>query len=276
MSSRDVVAGTTPRSSSSAYRLTAVLGIAGSAICLAGSGAGTTLEGGSTFVGAGLSVLALNRLFRYGTSGDVERDAKEAARRYLDGPITGRVVTSIGDRSRRQEKRLSGSKQSFSAAEGLVSDAGSRERNRRRADREALGRAIRRLRKERGMTLADVSAVAGLSVSLLSQIERARTDPSLDSLRDIAEALGTAPFKLLAAQSHEFSLVRFGEGRRLSLPDTDVEVELLSPSMEGPFEVIRWTLAVGGVTARAPRSHEGVETTILLTGEVRISVATTS
>jgi transcriptional regulator with XRE-family HTH domain len=120
------------------------------------------------------------------------------------------------------------------------------------------------------MTLSDVASRAGVSVSLLSQIERGLTDPSLDSLRDIAEALGTAPFKLLAEQSHESRLVRAGEGRRLSLPDTDVEIELLSPSMEGPFEVIRWSLDVGGATARAPRSHEGVETTILLSGEVQI------
>ena len=122
------------------------------------------------------------------------------------------------------------------------------------------------------MTLANVAAIAGVSVSLLSQIERGRTDPSLDSLRDIADALGTAPFKLLAEQSHESRLVRAGEGRRLSLPETDVQIELLSPSMEGPFEVIRWTLDVGGATARAPRSHDGVETTILISGDVRIEV----
>jgi hypothetical protein len=66
------------------YGLPAVLGIAGTAIAVAGGGTDTALEGGSMFVGAGLSVLVLNLLFRYGTSGDIERDAEEAARRYLD------------------------------------------------------------------------------------------------------------------------------------------------------------------------------------------------
>jgi hypothetical protein len=66
------------------YGLPAVLGIAGIAIAFAGSGTDTALEGGSVFVGAGLSVLVLNVLFRYGISGEIERDAEEAARQYLD------------------------------------------------------------------------------------------------------------------------------------------------------------------------------------------------
>jgi hypothetical protein len=41
-------------------------------------------EGGAMFIGAGLSVLLLNVLFRYGSTGDAERDDEEAARRYFD------------------------------------------------------------------------------------------------------------------------------------------------------------------------------------------------
>jgi hypothetical protein len=64
------------------YGLPSVIGVAGIAIALPGTD--TALEGGSMFVGAGLSVLVLNLLFRFGTSGDIERDAEEAARRYFD------------------------------------------------------------------------------------------------------------------------------------------------------------------------------------------------
>jgi hypothetical protein len=35
-------------------------------------------------VGGGLSVLLLNWLFRFGVSGDEERDREEQARRYLE------------------------------------------------------------------------------------------------------------------------------------------------------------------------------------------------
>ena len=45
---------------------------------------GFGVEGFSMSVGGGLSVLLLNWLFRFGVSGDEERDREEQARRYLE------------------------------------------------------------------------------------------------------------------------------------------------------------------------------------------------
>ncbi len=42
------------------------------------------LEGGAGIVSAGLAIFFLNWLFRTGISGEVERDAEEAAREYFD------------------------------------------------------------------------------------------------------------------------------------------------------------------------------------------------
>lgn len=58
------------------------------------------------------------------------------------------------------------------------------------ADDVTLGTRIRQLRKANGWTLADVAARTGLSVSFLSDIERGRTDPSLNTLDKIAAAHG--------------------------------------------------------------------------------------
>ncbi|MBI4702759.1 MAG: response regulator [Deltaproteobacteria bacterium] len=52
-----------------------------------------------------------------------------------------------------------------------------------------IGDAIRRRRKDLGLTLRQVSRRAGLSVSLLSQIERAETSASLSSLHKVSVAL---------------------------------------------------------------------------------------
>jgi transcriptional regulator with XRE-family HTH domain len=48
--------------------------------------------------------------------------------------------------------------------------------------------ALRRLRKQEGLTLVVLSERCGLSVSHLSDIERGRTKPSLDSLNAIVAA----------------------------------------------------------------------------------------
>ena len=54
-----------------------------------------------------------------------------------------------------------------------------------------IGDTIRNLRKEKDLTLKQMSRRTGLSVSLLSQIERAESSASIDSLFKIAMSLDT-------------------------------------------------------------------------------------
>lgn len=55
---------------------------------------------------------------------------------------------------------------------------------------KSVGQNIRRIRKEHGLTLKQLSRRTSLSVSLLSQIERAESSASVSSLYKIAVALG--------------------------------------------------------------------------------------
>lgn len=52
-----------------------------------------------------------------------------------------------------------------------------------------IGKNIRRMRKDRSLTLKQMSRRTGLSVSLLSQIERAESSASVSSLYKLARAL---------------------------------------------------------------------------------------
>lgn len=67
----------------------------------------------------------------------------------------------------------------------------------------ALGPVIRALRLERGLRLVDVAEVSGLSVSFISQLERGLTLPSLASLHQVAETLGTSAQALLGQRDLE-------------------------------------------------------------------------
>lgn len=53
----------------------------------------------------------------------------------------------------------------------------------------AVGDAVRRLRRERGLTLKQLAERAGLSISQISQVERAESSPSVSSLYRLAVAL---------------------------------------------------------------------------------------
>lgn len=53
-----------------------------------------------------------------------------------------------------------------------------------------LGRRVRALRLQRGMTLKQVESACGLSATHLSEVERGRTSPTLGALTRLAAALG--------------------------------------------------------------------------------------
>jgi len=53
-----------------------------------------------------------------------------------------------------------------------------------------LGARLRAIRKQRKFTLADVGRETGLSVSFLSDVERGKTQPSLDTLEKLAAFYG--------------------------------------------------------------------------------------
>jgi ribosome-binding protein aMBF1 (putative translation factor) len=59
-----------------------------------------------------------------------------------------------------------------------------------------IGKNIRRMRKDRSLTLKQMSRRTGLSVSLLSQIERAESSASVSSLYKLARALDVKLTKL--------------------------------------------------------------------------------
>jgi dienelactone hydrolase len=62
----------------------ALLVLVGLVVLVAGSADQNAVDGAALFAGAGIAVLLLNLLFRFGASGDEEREAEEEARRYFD------------------------------------------------------------------------------------------------------------------------------------------------------------------------------------------------
>jgi XRE family transcriptional regulator, regulator of sulfur utilization len=60
-----------------------------------------------------------------------------------------------------------------------------------------LGAKLRELRRMRRLTLAEVSQQTQLSVSFLSDVERSRTRPSLETLGKLAQVYKTAINELL-------------------------------------------------------------------------------
>ena len=64
-----------------------------------------------------------------------------------------------------------------------------------------IGKKIRELRKENGLTLKLLSTMTGAHVGYLSNIETGARTPSLDMLKSIAEALNTTVGELVSGKA---------------------------------------------------------------------------
>ncbi|MEH2670912.1 MULTISPECIES: helix-turn-helix domain-containing protein [Bradyrhizobium] len=73
-------------------------------------------------------------------------------------------------------------------------------RTERRA-KAALGRSVKDLRRSLKMTQSDLAEAAGIRRALVSDVERKKANPTLESLCRIATALGIEPADLLGTGS---------------------------------------------------------------------------
>lgn len=145
-----------------------------------------------------------------------------------------------------------------------------------------LGREIRALRLQAGLTLQSLARAAGVSQSLISQIERGLASPSITTLRRIAASLNV-PIAALFLGSGEASngetdmlgrrlVVRRRERKGLHVPKSKIAYELLTPDLNRKIEFIWIEYQPGAVTNPAPMSHPGEENAVCLEGSVVVTI----
>ena len=66
-----------------------------------------------------------------------------------------------------------------------------------------IGNKIKELRVASGLTQEELATRSELTKGFISQIERDLTSPSVDSLLDILEALGTSPSEFFSKDKNE-------------------------------------------------------------------------
>ena len=138
-----------------------------------------------------------------------------------------------------------------------------------------LGAKIRQRRSELNLSLGDLSARTSLTPSFLSQVERDMAEPSITSLRKIAEALEVPIFYfLLDAETHR-PVVRKSERRVLELTASGVTYELLSPPdfVGRSMEVVITRMRPGVVGGAHPGTPPPEELILVRPGEAVVRVA---
>lgn len=80
----------------------------------------------------------------------------------------------------------------------------------------AIGREVRTIRNQLGITVADLADNSGLSVGMLSKIENGLTSPSLTTLQALSQALGVPISRLLKRFEEERMAVQVKSGQGAS------------------------------------------------------------
>jgi XRE family transcriptional regulator, regulator of sulfur utilization len=138
-----------------------------------------------------------------------------------------------------------------------------------------LGRTVQRLRKASGLSLSELSDASGVAKSIISQIERSETNPTLATIWRVAQALDISIDRILQADDDE----PFVE--KTSKHDTPI---LLSDDGKCRLSVIGWIKTVdwlqwydfeaepGGVLDSAAHQPGSIECLSVTQGELQVEV----
>lgn len=126
---------------------------------------------------------------------------------------------------------------------------------------EIIGSKIRMVRRSLGLSLQVLSERTGISIGLLSQIERGISAPSLKNLVTLSTALGIRTGWFFddgrPGEDGDRDLIVRREYRRKIVMEngTNMSKELLSPRRDGALQMFILTLEPGGSTGEEPYSH---------------------
>jgi len=141
-----------------------------------------------------------------------------------------------------------------------------------------VGAALQRLRLARGLTLEDLSRIAGVSKSMLSQIEREKANPTIAITWRLANALGVQIGELLSTAAREMETIRVVEAHETpTLPGLHAGyvLRILGPlELASKYEWYELTLSPGGELASQGHDPGAQEHLTLLHGSVELEVGT--
>ena len=131
-----------------------------------------------------------------------------------------------------------------------------------------IGERLKEMRVARGLSLRALAGQAGVSATLLSQVERAVTDPSLETMRRLAGVFGESVSSLFTETAPQSVWIsRPGQRSLLTAPAGRVGYERLTPG-NGQLEVLRAVLVPGQMSADEPRGHSSTECVYVIAGEL--------
>lgn len=143
-----------------------------------------------------------------------------------------------------------------------------------------FGEKLRAVRERKGYTLKVVAQQAGVSESLVSQIERNRVSPAIDTLLTLADVLDINLEFLFEEYRRDRPVHVIHTGERRKLEEDEVLYEELSNPSENDgehgMESYIITIPAGEQTHKGSYGHLGREFGFILEGKARLQYESTN
>ena len=143
-----------------------------------------------------------------------------------------------------------------------------------------VGATLQALRQGQGLSLDELSRRAGVSKSMLSQIERNLANPTVAVVWRLANALRVELAELLGgerASAPVIETVAAHSTPSMSSPDGLCQLRILGPiDLAGQFEWYQLTIQPGGALESAAHEPGSREHLSVLSGSLEVSAAGTS
>jgi transcriptional regulator with XRE-family HTH domain len=149
----------------------------------------------------------------------------------------------------------------------------------------SIGHRLADLRKEHHYSIRKLADRAGVSASLISDVERGKVEPSISTLKRLSSALGTTLTYFFTEPAEQTGrVVRAGErlvlrgvkdakGEIRSAIQTDgIRFELASPEQAEGIEAIFGRYEPGASLGDDPVTHAGEEWGMVLSGRLKVWV----
>jgi len=138
-----------------------------------------------------------------------------------------------------------------------------------------FGEKLRAVRERKGLTLKTVANQAGVSESLVSQIERNKVSPAIDTLLNLADVLDINLEFLFEEyrKDHPVKVIRCGDRRKIK--DDEVIYEEVAKAQEKDEKnaLVAYIISIppGGKTHRGSYGHLGYELGFILSGKAEFN-----
>ncbi len=135
-----------------------------------------------------------------------------------------------------------------------------------------LGTKIRNLRNQSNLTQQELADRTELTKGYISQLERNQTVPSIPTLLDILQCLGTTPADFFKEDEPEQIVFNKDDFFEKDDPDNGINIKWLVPSAQGNMmEPILVELTEDGQTS-LDKPHEGEEFGLVIEGSIILTL----